>query len=174
MTVKSRPAAIVRFKATILKFAKKGEKTGWTYIEIPPDLAERIYPGNRKSFRVKGMLDDEKINCVALLPMGQGSFIMPLNSALRKKIRKQAGAVIFVELQADKKEPQLNKDLMICLDDEPSALSFFRSLTKSHQHYFSRWIDSAKTSETKAKRIARTISALARRMDYGQMLREKA
>lgn len=43
----------VQFIATIHRFESKGEKTGWTYIEIPVDIAQQLKPGNKKSFRVK-------------------------------------------------------------------------------------------------------------------------
>jgi hypothetical protein len=160
----------VRFNTTILKFKKKGEKSGWTYIEIPVDIASKIFPGNKKSFRVKGFLDDKAINGIALLPMGNGNFIMPLNAALRKLIGKNEGAMLSVNIEIDKKEQQFNKDLMICLKDEPKAMLFFKKLSRSHQNYFSKWIDSAKTPETKARRIAKTLIALSNNMHYGQML----
>ena len=44
---------MIKFTATILKFDKQGEKTGWTYIIIPSEMAQQLYPGNKKSFRVK-------------------------------------------------------------------------------------------------------------------------
>ncbi|MEJ0102256.1 MAG: DUF1905 domain-containing protein [Bacteroidota bacterium] len=71
---------MVQYTATILQFAEQGEKTGWTYIEIPADIAQKLKPGNKKSFRVKGKLDNHPIKKVALLPMGGGRFIMPLNA----------------------------------------------------------------------------------------------
>ena len=40
---------MVEFTATLEKFGKKGEKTGWTYIEIPADVAQEIKPGNKKT-----------------------------------------------------------------------------------------------------------------------------
>ena len=170
MPINAKSQSSVRFTTTILKFKKKGEKSGWTYIEIPFDVASKIYPGNKKSFRVKGFLDDKEIKGVALLPMGNGNFIMPLNMSLRKLIGKKDGAMLVVKIEVDRKGLVLNEDLMTCLNDEPKALLFFKSLSKSHQNYFSKWIDSAKTPETKAKRIAKTLIALTANMHYGQML----
>ena len=162
---------MVSFVATIRKFEKQGEKTGWTYFEIPADLAEKIKPGNKKSFRVKGKLDDLKISGIALLPMGAGVFIMPLNTALRKGIHKRHGAMLKVQLEEDKKPFQFNKEFMECLADEPAAKVFFETLSGSHQRYFSKWIDSAKTEPTKTKRIALAVNALAKKWGYQQMLR---
>ena len=162
---------MVKFNVTIHKFEKQGEKTGWTYIDIPADIAQKLKPNNKKSFRVKGKLDHYKISGVATLPMGGGAFIIPINAGMRKGIGKRHGAMLKVQLEEDKKEFQFNKDFMECLDDEPKAKEFFQSLPGSHQRYFSKWIDSAKTDITKAKRIAMAVNALAKKWGYAQMLR---
>jgi hypothetical protein len=164
----------VQFTTTIHKFDKQGEKTGWTYFEIPADLAKKLKPGNKKSFRVKGKLDNFKISGIALLPMGAGSFIMPLNAAMRKGIGKRHGAMLKVQLEEDRTGFLFNKDFMDCFADEPKAKEFFQSLAGSHQRYFSKWIDSAKGDETKAKRIAMAVNALAKKWGYPQMLRLRA
>ncbi len=161
----------IKFIATIHRFESKGEKTGWTYIEIPADIAQQFKPGNKKSFRVKGTLDDFKIDGIALIPMGGGSFIMALNADLRKGIGKRKGAMLNVQLSVDEIGFVFNKDFMDCLADEPTAKSFFESLTGSHQKYFSKWVDSAKTESTKVKRITMTVNALAKKMGYPEMIR---
>lgn len=160
-----------QYTTTIHKFEKQGEKTGWTYIEIPVDIAEKIKPGNKRSFRVKGKLDAHKISGVALLPMGGGAFIMPLNAAMRKAIGKRHGAMLKVQLEEDKAGFQFNKDFLECLADEPAAATFFKTLTGSHQRYFSKWVDDAKTVETKAKRIAQAVTALSKKWGYPEMIR---
>lgn len=164
---------MISFTTIIRKFNKKGEKTGWTYIEIPPDLADELKPGNKKSFRVKGKLDAFAIEQVAILPMGDGNFILPINAGMRKSIAKKEGAMINVKLQEDKKEYQLNAEFMECLADEPEGLKFFTSKPASHQRYYSKWIESAKTEVTKTKRIAIAVSSLAQKMDFGEMLRSQ-
>ncbi len=162
---------MISFTATIKKFDKKGEKTGWTYIEIPQDIAEELKPGCKKSFRVKGKLDAFAIEQVALMPMGDGSFIMALNAAMRKGIAKKEGAMLNVKLQEDRKQYELDTEFMECLADEPAAYEFFMSKSKSHQRYYSKWIESAKTTSTKTKRIAMAVSSLMKKMDFGEMLR---
>ena len=49
---------MVSFEAIIKKFDKQGEKTGWTYIDIPEATAQQLMPGNKKAFRIKGNMDD--------------------------------------------------------------------------------------------------------------------
>lgn len=162
---------MVQFSTTILKFGSKGEKTGWTYIEVPADIARQLKPGNKKEFKVKGKLDKHSITRQSVIPMGGGAFIIPLNAALRKAIGKRHGAMLKVQLQEDKTEFIFNNDFMECLDDDPAAKKFFESLPGSHQRYFSKWIDSAKTEPTKVKRISMAVNALAKKWGYGEMLR---
>ncbi len=150
-----------------------GEKTGWTYIEVPAAIAGQLKPAFKKSFKVKGQLDGHPIIQVSLLPMGDGNFIMPLNAAIRKGIGKRKGAMVNVQLQEDKRIYQLNKALMDCLADEPVALEFFRSKPPSFQAYYSKWVESAKTEETRAKRIAMAVSSLAKKIEFGEMLRQQ-
>lgn len=164
---------MIKFITAILKFDKQGEKTGWTYIEVPAILAEQLKPGCKKSFRVKGKLDGHTIQQVALLPMGEGNFILPLNAVMRKSIGKRKGAQLEVILQLDKSVYELNKELMECLADEPTALDFFLTKPLSFQHYYSKWIESAKTDETKAKRIELAVTSLAQEIEFGEMLRNQ-
>lgn len=162
---------MIKFTAKLLKFDEQGEKTGWTYLQIPEDIAQQLKPGNKQSFRVKGKLDNFKINGVALMPMGDGSFIMPFNAVMRKGTGKRKGAVVTVTLEMDDAPLKLNEDFITCLNDEPAALKYFNSLAGSHRNYFSKWIGSAKTEQTKTKRIAMAVSALSRNMGYPEMMR---
>jgi hypothetical protein len=162
---------MIRFTTKIQQFQEMGEKTGWSYIRIPAALAQQLLPGNKKSFRVKGRLDDHPINGVALLPMGEGDFIMALKADIRKVIRKQKGDSLTVQLEVDTKKIEPPKDLLDCLADEPKAIEYFKGLPKSHQNYFGNWIKSAKTDTTRANRIARVVNAMLKKQDYGAMLR---
>ncbi len=94
----------IQFTTTIQKFGAKGEKTGWTYIEIPADLAQQLKPANKKEFKVKGKLDKHSISRLSVLPMGNGLFILPLNASLRKTLGKNKGAMLQVSLQEDKSD----------------------------------------------------------------------
>lgn len=164
---------MIQFTAIIHKFEKQGEKTGWTYIEIPADIAQQLKPGNKKSFRVKGKLDNYKLAGVSLLPMGGGSFIMAINGAMRKGTGKKQGAMLKVQLEEDKKPYVLNAEFLECLQDEPLALKNFNAMPKSFQNYYSKWIESAKTEPTRTKRIATAVSTLAKGMNYAEMLRSQ-
>ena len=162
---------MIRYKAVISKFEKKGEKSGWSYILIDQRHASKLNGDVRTSFRVKGKLDDFDIAQTAVLPMGDGSFILPFNAKMRKGTGKKAGDVLYVQIALDDRPPELSKDLIVSVCEDAVALEFFNSLPRSHQQYFSNWIDSARTVDTRTKRITMAVIALASRQGFGEMIR---
>lgn len=166
---------MLNFESIIHRFEEKGEKTSWTYVDIPFDIAQQLKPDTRVSFRVKGWLDQVSIAGLALLPMGEGAFILPLKTSLRKALGKGEGALLNLQLEEDvgfKIETPV--DLRTCLFEE-GFLTRFDDLPKSHRHYFINWINAAKTSHTRVKRIEMTVNAMALELNYSQMMHyEKA
>ena len=61
---------------------------------------------------------------------------------------------------------------MRCLKDDPLCLATFKALPRSHQNYYSNWIESAKTIQTKTKRVLMTMEAMAKKQTFPEMLRE--
>lgn len=164
---------MISFKAEIEKFGTLGEKTGWSYIFIPNALADKIKKDCRKSFRVKGQLDGLAISGMATTPMGDGDFIIALKADLRKKLRKEAGAVLEVQLEEDKDfKIELPEDLELCLSEEARLLEEFLKMPMSHRNWYINWLNSAKTEATRTKRLAKIVSAMDRGLDFGQMMRE--
>ncbi len=163
---------MVTFTATIQQFAAQGEKTGWTYIIIPEDISQEIFPGMRRSFRVKGKLDSFAIKGVALLPVGGGGFIMPLNTVIRKGIHKKKGAMVKVQVTVDKNPLEIPPALVECLADEPRAQAAFDKLKLSHRNYYIKWIGGVKGEAAVAKRIAMVITALLKNQDFAAMMQE--
>lgn len=164
---------MITFTTTIHRFDKKGEKTGWSYVEISATQAKKLKPDTKTSFRVKGKLDSYVLKQTALIPMGNGKFILPINGTMRKGTGKKQGDKLKVMLELDESKFMVNADFIACINDDPSAAAFFKTLAPGHQRYFSKWIDSAKTSTTKTKRIVMAVNALSRKMGFPEMLREK-
>lgn len=162
---------MVSLNAIIEKFGQKGEKTGWTYVFIPFDVAEKLNKGVKKSYRVKGKIDAVAIKQLALIPMGDGDFIIPLKADLRKKLKKQKGEKIKLSLELDASEFKHDSDFMECLKEDKQAEKFFHSLPGSHQRYYTKWIETAKTIDTKSKRIAQAMESFKMKMKFNEMLR---
>lgn len=161
---------MLAFTTIIKKFDKKGEKTGWQYIEISAAQAKKL-KASQVSFRVKGYIDSVAIQKTALLPMGDGHFILPMNTPLRKALGKKAGDKVTIKFELDESKLTLSPDLLECLKADPIALAFFKSLPPSHQQYYSKWIESAKTTATKTRRIVISIEGFSKKMGYGEMMR---
>lgn len=157
----------------IERFAEKGEKTGWTYIFISAEQAEQMNPGVKKSYRVKGKIDQVNIEFISILPMGEGNFILPLKSTLLKKIKKPVGEKVHLQIEYDDREFEMNEDLMTCLEEVPLANDKFLAMPKSHQRYYSNYVNDAKTEATKAKRIAKIIDSMIRNLSFAEMLKSK-
>lgn len=156
----------------IERFEANGEKTGWSYVFIPQGIAEQIKPGERRSIRVKGKIDEVEISGIGLMPMGQGDFIMALNKPLRKLLRKEAGAKVVLNLEFDADfKIEMPDDLEICLAHEEELLKQFLRMPKSHQNYFINWLNTAKTEPTRTKRLVMIVNAMANRLDFGAMIR---
>lgn len=162
---------MLSFTAILKKFNEQGEKTGWTFIDVSGEQANTLKPNTKKSFRVKGKLDNYAFEGVALVPIGAGNFILAINATMRQALKKRKGDTVQVQLTFDEKGYQLNEDFVDCLNDDPTAIAYFKSLSKGHQNYFSKWIESAKTIETKTKRISMAINALTKQMGYPEMIR---
>ena len=159
------------FKSIILKFASKGEKTGWTYVDIPPDIILKLKLKTKKEFRIKGLLDDVKFERLATYPIGEGNFIIAINAELRKKLGKKEGAMLSVKFELDKSEALQSQELIDCLNEDKIALKQFNSLLLSHRNYFHRYVYTAKGADTRAGRIVNIINAMYKKQDFGAMIR---
>jgi Domain of unknown function (DUF1905)/Bacteriocin-protection, YdeI or OmpD-Associated len=162
---------MVSFTSILEKFGNNGEKTGWIYIAVPAEIALQIKPNNKKSFRVKGTIDAMEIKAVALLPMGDGDFIIAVNAAMRKILKKVQGAKVTVQIEEDDDIVKLSTELLECIADVPEAAEYFNKLPPSHKNYYSTWVKSAKSEQVIAKRIATVIKACAMKMSYGEMMK---
>ncbi len=162
---------MLSFETTLLQFDQQGEKTGWTYFAIDATRAEQLKSNNRQSFRVKGFIDNTPFAQVAIMPMGDGNFIFPVNADLRRTTKRKAGMKVKIQIEFDDTPFLPSAVLMECLDDFPEAKDFFLSLTLSHQRYFTNWIELAKTDATKTKRITMAIDAFMHKWGYPEMIR---
>lgn len=159
------------FKSIIQKFTSKGEKTGWTYVDIPPDIIPKLKLKTKKEFRIKGLIDDVKFERLATYPIGEGNFIIAINGELRKKLGKKEGAMVSIKFGLDKAEAPQSAELIECLNEDPIALKQFNSLLPSHRNYFHRYVFTAKGAATRAGRIVHTINAMHKKQNFGEMIR---
>jgi len=152
---------MVKFITSLQKFEKNGEKTNWTYIMISSAIANTLNPNTKKSFRVKGKIDSYDLHHAALLPYGNGDFILPINAAMRKVIRKSIGQQVSVQIALDNTIQPLNPDLVICINDAPELSKKWHAMIPSHKKYYSNWVSHTKSLALQAQKIACILEGLA-------------
>jgi hypothetical protein len=103
------------FKSIIFKYASNGEKTGWTFVEIPDDIIPKLKLKDRKGFRIKGFIDDVKFEKLSTYPVKGGGFIIALNADLRKKLGKGESAEVAIRFELDKAKSLESAELLACL-----------------------------------------------------------
>lgn len=133
-------------------------KGGWTFVvisEIKPDIKRKF-----GMVKVKGHIDDYELMGYNLMPMASGQLFLPVKAEIRKKIKKQEGDWVTVELYADTSGLAIPEELIDCLKDEPKAYANFQKLAESGQKEYRDWVYSAKKDETKVARIAKMIDML--------------
>ena len=162
----------VYLNAEIEKYEANGEKTGWSYVFIPQDIADQIKPNERRGFRVRGLIDQVAISGMSVLPVRDGGFILALNKPLRMALKKEECAIVELKLEFDADfQIEMPEDLEICLAQEDGLLDYFLSLPKSHRNYFINWLNTAKTEATRTKRLVMIMDAMAFKQDFGKMIR---
>ena len=124
-----------------------GDKCAWTCAEIPE------IPMPKTSFgmvKVKGKIDDYEFSGTNLMPMGNGHVGLAIKSAVRKKIRKQAGDMVHITLYEDKTPLIIPEELILCMKNEEGVLEKFESYANGQKKAFIDWINSSKTEHTLA------------------------
>ena len=147
---------LVNKKYLLEKFQGKG---GWTYARIPDIKKDK--KSNFGWLKIRGTIDGFEIRKYHLMSMGEGKLFLPVKAEIRKKIKKKAGDYVHIILYPDNEPLKVPDELMLCLQDEPKAFAFFKSLSESEQKFYVQWIYSAKKEETKIDRLTKSINLLS-------------
>ena len=148
---------LVDKKYVLEKISGKG---GWTFARIPEILQDKKSPFGW--VKVRGTIDGYEIRKYHLMPMGNGNLFLPVKAEIRKIIHKKEGDTVHIILFKDNEPLEVPEEMLLCLEDEPQALTFFNKLTESEQKFYIQYIYSAKKEETKIDRLAKTINKLVK------------
>lgn len=144
-----------------MKFRATLELTGKTStgFRVPEEVVEALGKGQRPPVTVT-IGDYTYRNTVAR--MG-GEFWLGVSAEHRAGAGISAGETLDVTLELDTapREIEVPADFAAALDAEPAARQTFDGLSYSNQRWHVESVTGAKTDETRARRIAKSVATLA-------------
>lgn len=143
----------MKFKTTLFQ---TGNNTG---IVVPPEVIEAMGAGKKPAVHILLNGSYEYRSTVAV--MG-GEYMIPFSSDHRKKSGLQGGDALDVELTLDTapREVEVPPALAAALADDPVAKAAFDKLSNSKKKVHTLSVESAKTDETRDRRVAKAIESL--------------
>jgi hypothetical protein len=146
------------------KFVATIYRVGILYcVDVPPSLTQAL--GGGKYIPVAGTVNGAGMRGL-LVPRGDGQHRLFLDAKLRKAARAGQGGTVELVLGPDphSREVPIPDEVLEAFEDEPGALEVFEALTVNQRREMLLWTLKAKGDETRAKRIARLVEEMARRM----------
>jgi len=139
---------------------KKHPRLNSGFIEFPYDVEKEF--GGKKRVKVKAMFDGFEYRG-SLVKMGLDCHWIGITQKIRKVIDKDPGDIVHVVIEEDT-EPRtvdVPEDLKTLFIENTDAYDFFLNLSYSHQREYVTRINEAKRSETRGRRIKKTIGMLS-------------
>ena len=144
----------MRFRATLETEGKTA-----TGINVPAEVVEALGAGKRP--RVKVTINGHSYrSSVAVLG---GRYMLGVSAENREAAGVEGGDTVDVELELDTipREVTFPPDLAAALAAEPAAQATFEALSYSNKSWHVLQIEGAKSDETRQRRVARSVVALA-------------
>jgi len=143
----------MRFRTTILQSGKTAAG-----IRIPDEIVEALGSGRRPPVRVT-INGFTYRSTVAV--MG-GTYMVGVSAENRAGAGVGGGDEVDVDIELDtaQREVAVPADFAAALDAEPSARRTFDGLSNSNKSWHTYQITTAKTDETRQRRIAKSVDAL--------------
>jgi hypothetical protein len=146
-----------QFEAVVERFQAKG---GWHFVRFPYPPVETL--GSNSPVRVHGT-----VNGVAykrtLMPIGDGTHMLPLDATLRKVAKLvQGSSVRVVMIKGDIEDFTVPEELLGAFTFDEAAQARFAELTAGYRRRICQYIAEPKTAETRINRAAEVLGQLQR------------
>ena len=137
------------FHATLIRPEQPG---AWTYLNIPFSVEDAF--GSKGQIKLRGRINGHAFRGTAM-PHGDGTHYLVVNKSIRDAIGAEQGDTVSVVMELDTEERILDvpADLLAALEKDEPAWAVFEKLSYSHKKEYVDWIESAKTTETRQRRI---------------------
>ncbi len=148
------------FQATLIRPNATGS---WTYLNIP--FSVEVGFGSKGQVKVRGTLNAHALRG-SLMPHGDGTHYLVVNKSIRDAIGVTEGDTVSVSIEQDTEQRSVvvPDDLRALLDIDEAARTAFEKFSYSHQKEYVDWIESAKTPETRQRRIQSAAEKIVQRV----------
>lgn len=143
----------MRFRTAILETGKTAAG-----IEVPPEIVDALGAGKRP----KVLVTIRGYSYRSSVAVMGGTYMIGISAANRAGAGVKGGDQVDVDVELDTapREVRIPDDFAAALAAEPDAARTFAGLSYSNKSWHTYQIDSAKSEETRERRIARSIAAL--------------
>jgi len=143
----------VKFKTTI----QQSDKTA-TGIQIPDDVIEALGAGKKPPVT----LSVNSYSYRSTVATVDGKFMVGFSAAHREASGLKGGDAVEVEIELDTQPRTVDvpADLQAALDADPQAKQTFEKLSNSLKGYHVSQVLTAKTDETRQRRIEKSVAVL--------------
>lgn len=145
-----------RFESSILDFNENGI---WKIVMVPPEVVEAL--GAKTRFDVRGLIDGVPFQRT-LLSDGRGGHFIVTNVAMRRRIGKQSGSAVVVEIEPDEtyKTVVLPDYFEDELEENPVAKAAYEKCPPSSKRWIAQYLTEVKSLDAKANRVVKALEIL--------------
>ncbi len=132
---------------------------GGAFVVVPFSVEEAF--GTRGQVRVKGTIDGHAFR--SSIASMYGEHLLGLHKVTREQIGKTIGdtVTLVIEVDTDERVVTIPDDLRRALAGNATTKKAFDGLAYTHRKEYVQWVESAKKPETRARRVAETVSRIA-------------
>jgi len=148
--------SVFRFEAQLVRHPKWATIGGWGLVNVPKLISKKL----RGMTTVEGTVNGHPFRA-ALETNGSGSHLLHVNHAMRRGADANQGDIVKFAILGPEPEPTIPTDLRVAFTASLGAKTLWSDLTPLGRLDWIRWINSAKTPETRARRVRRTVDQLS-------------
>ncbi len=149
---------VFRFRARLFRHPETAKTGSRTVLNVPKWVSRKL--PSCDLCKVEGTMNGHPFRAT-LEPSTSGTHWLRVNNAMRKGAGADEGDTVNLVLLGPEPEPTIPADLRIALAVSRAAKSLWKDLTPTGRRDWIRWIDSARRSETRVRRVTRAVECLS-------------
>lgn len=148
--------AVLRFKARLFRHPETAKTGSPNLLSIPEVVSKKL----RGMTKIEGIINGHPFRA-ALERSASGSYSLRVNEAMLKGSGAEVGDTVKLAILGPEPKLTVPADLRVALTASQEAKILWKDLTPIGRRDWIRWIESAKTPGTRARRVTRTVEQLS-------------